>query len=124
MFTDRQLCRSLPAWPLRLVALGCAVLVGLLSLAAVSPEIHAALHGHPAEQGEHAGHRDHQGNPAASGHSCAVTLFSQGFESGCTPLLILGAPEPLFTDVIALADQVARAARAAQLPPGRGPPVG
>ncbi len=119
MFTANSPIRSLPAWPVRLVAVGCMVLVGLLSLATVSPGIHAALHGHYHETGEHAGHQDR----AEPGHTCAVTLFSQGFESGCTPLLVLGAPEPLFTDVIALADQVARAARAAQLPPGRGPPI-
>ena len=123
MFTSRQLRRPLPAWPMRLVALGCVVLVGLLSLAAVSPEIHSALHGQKQERCEHSEPNGHSETQADTGHSCAVTLFSQGFESGCTPLFVLGAPEPLFTDVIALADQVACAARAAQLPPGRGPPV-
>lgn len=123
MFTSRQLCRPLLSWPIRLVAFGCVALVGLLSLASVSPQIHAALHCRP--QGEHA-HTDHRGYPVnqvESGHSCAVTLFGQGVESGALPGLLLGAAEPLFTDVIALADQVARAARTAQLPPGRGPPV-
>ena len=123
MFTSKPLHRLLPAWPMRLVVLGCVVLVGLLSLATVSPGIHAALHGHPQGPAEHSKQQEHSGDQAVLGHSCAVTLFSQGFESGCTPLLVLGAPEPLFTDVIALADQVARAARTAQLPPGRGPPV-
>lgn len=119
MFTSNQLRRSLQAWSLRLVALGCAVLVGLLALAAVSPEIHAAFHG----SAEHHGGDEPAGPPAASDHSCAVTLFSQGFESGLTPTVALQVPESVITEVIALADQVARAARTAQLPPGRGPPV-
>lgn len=108
---------------MRLVAVGCVVLVALLSLATVSPKIHATLHGRLQGQDEHAEHRGDPANQAEPGHSCAVTLFSQGIESGGAPLLVLGVPEPLFTDVIALADQVARAARAMQLPPGRGPPV-
>lgn len=117
MFLSSQFRRSLFAWPLRLVALGCALLVGLLSFAAVSPEIHAALHG------EHAEHGKQPSNQAEPAHSCAVTFFSQGIESGLTGAVVLSVPELVITDVIALADQVARAARAVQLPPGRGPPV-
>lgn len=124
MFTAKHSRSLLPAWPMRLVALGCVVLVGLLSLAAVSPDIHAVLHGEHQDSDERAQHREHSENQAESGHICAITLFSQGIEFGCATVLVLGEPEPLFTDVIALADQVARAARAAQLPPGRGPPVG
>ena len=119
MFNPDRLRRSLPAWAMQGVALGCVALVWLLSLAVVSPEIHAALHGSV----EHHGDDEHTGQPAASDHSCAVTLFSQGFESGLTSVVVLQVPEPVITEVIVLADQVARAARAAQLPPGRGPPV-
>lgn len=123
MFTAEPLHRPMPAWPLRLVALACAVLVGLFSLGTVSPEIHAVLHDQPQDSCGHSESNGHSDTRAEPGHFCAVTLFSQGFESGCAPLVGLGAPAPLLTDVIALADQVARAARAAQLPPGRGPPV-
>lgn len=117
MLKSTQLRHSLPSWPLRFVALGCALLVGLLSFAAVSPEIHAALHGETAESCRHAP------NPAEPDHSCAVTLFSQGIGSGLTVAVVLSAPEPVITEVIALADQVVRAARAPQLPPGCGPPI-
>jgi len=123
MFTAKPYQPVLSAWPLRWLALGCVLLVGMLSLAAVSPEIHAALHGHSPAQDGHSDPTEHAGTQTETGHSCAVTLFSQGIESGCAPVLVLGAPEPLFTDVIVLADQVAKAARATQLPPGRGPPV-
>ena len=123
MFPANPLSRLLPAWPLRLVALGCVMMVGLLSLAAVSPEIHAALHHQDQGACEHEGHREHSGNQVATGHICAVTLFNQGMECGFAPVLVLDVPELLITEMIALADQVARAARAAQLPPGCGPPV-
>lgn len=119
MFIAQPTQRPMPAWPLRVVALACVVLVGLFSLATVSPDVHAVLHDQHQQSCEHAEQPVEQ---ADNGHFCAVTLFSQGFESSSTPLA-LGAPEPLIADVIALADQVARIARAAQLPPGRGPPV-
>lgn len=113
----------MPARALRFVVLGCALLVGLLSLAVVSPDIHSALHGQHQGSAEQAGQKEPSGTEGEAAHHCVVTLFSQGIESGFTPMLVLGAPEPVITEAIALADQVARAARTAAQPPGRGPPL-
>ena len=78
---------SLPTRFRRAVALLSAGTVWLLSLASVSPQLHAWLH--EAAQPEHRGcpHHQHAAPDAplpadvdqpASGHECAVTLFSHG----------------------------------------------
>ena len=52
--------------------------VWLLGLLAFSPELHAAMH-------KDADHEE---------HSCAVTLFSQGFEGAALPAVFTVAPAP------------------------------
>lgn len=115
--------RLLSAGLSRVIALLCAGLMGLLSLASVSPDVHALLHGDCHEATEPGKPDREHGHPPAPDHVCAVTLFGQGLEPGFPSAHALTAPLALCPEVLSLADQVARSARTAQLPPGRGPPL-
>jgi hypothetical protein len=92
---------------MRSMAAVCAVTVWLLGLFAASSQLHVSLHAD-------AGH---------AGHSCAITLFSQGLEDslGCADLVVTPALFPAggiaMPSVAPLCDAPDR------LPPGRGPPL-
>lgn len=86
-----------PAAPwLRVLAVVCAGMILLLSSAAVSPALHAWIHGETFEHAnahvcEHAEHDDagesDTDHAREHGHACAITLFSHGV----TPANILVA---------------------------------
>ena len=92
----------------RLVGAGCAALILLLSVLAVSPSLHQRLHRESQPE-----HED----------GCAVVLFSVGFtEAAAAAVLAVVA--------LCLAEKLARApdgvdlpAPHFQLPPGCGPPT-
>jgi len=92
----------------RLAAGGAAVLVLVLAVLAVTPALHAWLHGEKALDAD---------------DGCAVVLFAQGI----TPAL--GAALRVVAALRRLPGRIAEplapsfAAPAHQLPPGRGPPV-
>ncbi|HEY0863237.1 MAG TPA: hypothetical protein VGD97_03965 [Lacunisphaera sp.] len=92
---------------LRGVAALCALTVWLLGLFVASSQLHVALH-------TDAGH---------AGHSCAITLFSQGLEAslGCADLVVTPALFP--AGKIATLPVVWLSDTSDRLPPGRGPPL-
>jgi hypothetical protein len=98
---------SLPRPALRWVAATCAVMVWMLGLLAASPELHARVH-HDA---------DH------AGHTCAVTLFSQGLDH--PELGSALAPEPALVVVAEVIPSELLQVESVMdwLRPGRGPPV-
>lgn len=111
----------LPAWPLRLVAVVCLVLVGLLSWLAVDVHAHHVLHaavaGTPAADHAHGG-----GNPDGDA-ACVITQFL----AGATDLLVLALLALLFVRRRCVADVRAvdwrpRAAAFGWHAPGCGPP--
>jgi hypothetical protein len=77
-----------PPLAVRALALVSACMVMLLSLAAVSPELHDWLHGWHVGKADACPHHHHPGATAQHGsddsdrsdpaHDCAVTLFSHG----------------------------------------------
>ena len=66
----------------RLLALGATALVLLLTVLAVSPQLHTGLHGHhhdcPAENTQDEG--------------CVVTLFAAGVTAAPAPLVVVAPP--------------------------------
>ena len=105
----------------RLLAATVAALVLLLSVLAVSPQLHADLHacghdhGHP--------HEAPAGNPD-SDDGCVVTLFGHGITAGSAPVSLAAPPiafaAPNFSRP---AELVFSSPRYLHLP-GRGPPLG
>lgn len=92
---------------LRGVAGLCALTVWLLGLFAASSQLHVSVH-------TDAGH---------AGHSCAITLFSQGLEDslGCADLVVTPALFP--AGEIATLPVASLTDPSDRLPPGRGPPL-
>ena len=88
-------------------AAGCALLVWLLGLLAVSPGLHAALH-------SDADHAD---------HTCAVTLFSHGADEMLDAGAITVAPALLVSGDVVAASVAPVRADCRRLPPACGPPV-
>lgn len=92
---------------MRGVAAICALTVWLLGVFAASSHLHDSLH-------SDAGH---------AGHSCAITLFSQGLEEA------LGGADLVVTPALFAAGEIAPVVSASfsdtsdRLPPGRGPPL-
>jgi hypothetical protein len=92
---------------LRGVAAVCSLTVWLLGLFATSSQLHISLHADADD----------------TGHTCAITLFSQGLEDslGCADLVVtpalFRAGEIAALTVAPLIDTPDR------LPPGRGPPL-
>lgn len=93
------------AW--RGVAAVCALMVGLLGFFAASSQLHGSVHA----DADHAG------------HTCAITLFSQGLEDS------LGCADPVVTPALFPAGEIVAVTAAPvtdtpdRLPPGRGPPL-
>jgi hypothetical protein len=89
---------SVPARFLRAIASIAAGLVLLLSLSAVSPELHAWLHEHEEEHTAQTSahpceHASNSGVPVSDSddrevHQCAVTIFSQGVLSHAVALVM------------------------------------
>jgi len=85
----------------------CALTVWLLGLFVASSQLHISLHD----------------DAAHAGHTCAITLFSQGLEDS------LGHVDPVVTPALFPAGEIATVAVAPltdtpdRLPPGRGPPL-
>jgi hypothetical protein len=91
----------------RWVAAFCALAVWLLGVFAASSELHGALHA----DADHAG------------HTCAITLFSEGIENPTDCAIVAVAPA-LFPAGDACAPQAAPLTKTEdRLPPGRGPPL-
>jgi len=105
----------------RLIAELGVVLVVLLNVFAVSPELHAWLHGHePAA--EHAGPaHEPVGN---SDHECAVTLFAHGATGLMVFLLPLLAWSLTRSTVLHAGDWLAAARLRYWLVPSHAPPAG
>ena len=91
---------------LRGVAAVCALMVWLLGFFGASSQLHGAVHA----EADHAG------------HTCAITLFSQGLEHS------LGQADMVVTPALFPAGEIAAVPAAPltdtpdRLPPGRGPP--
>lgn len=85
----------------------CALLVGLLGFFAASSQLHGSVHA----DADHAG------------HTCAITLFSQGLEDspGSADLLVTPALFPAGEIAAVIAAPVTGTPD--RLPPGRGPPL-
>jgi len=109
---------ALPSRPVRWVAAWCALAVWLLGLFAVSPELHAQLHGHdgPACCNDAPA-------PEQEGHACAVTLFQQGAENPVAFAAVLVAPVSLRVETLVRVDRPGAVVADVRLAPGRGPPV-
>lgn len=92
---------------LRGVAAVCALMVWLLGFFAASSQLHGSVHA----DADHAG------------HTCAITLFSQGLEDslGCADLVVTPALFP--AGEIAAGPVVSLTDTPDRLPPGRGPPL-
>jgi hypothetical protein len=101
-----SIANAKPRPAFRWVAVFCALTVWVLGLAAASPQLHAALH-------PDADHTD---------HTCAVTLFSHGFEDGTGSTFPVCAPA-LFVEYKSTVQPASPVADVLhRLPPGRGPP--
>ena len=66
----------------RLLALGAAALVLLLTVLAVSPQLHTAFHGHS----------DDSAAANAQDEGCVVTLFAAGVTTAPAPLVVVAPP--------------------------------
>jgi hypothetical protein len=67
----------------RLLALGAAALVLLLTVLAVSPQLHTAFHGHT----------DDCAAANAQDEGCVVTLFAAGVTAAHAPLVVVAPPQ-------------------------------
>jgi len=97
----------MPAAAIRWISAFCAAMVLMLGLLAASPELHARVH-HDA---------DH------AGHTCAVTLFSQGLDHPA-----IGGELPLAPAMVIVSGLIPSEPQRIEsvtdwLLPGRGPPV-
>lgn len=90
----------------RLVGLGCALLVGMLSLAGASELLHDHVHEHER----------------SAEHSCAITLFAHGVEPAATAATPVLCPDETVVATLRLAAAVAPPAADRPLRPGRDPP--
>jgi len=110
---DRQMkAPALPpttAVPLlhRLFAAGGIALVLLLTVLAVSPELHAWLHG----------------DAAGADHECAITLFQQGVVAAATGIAVAAVVMVLLDRVATLPAKLHLALPPYWLSPGRAPPA-
>ena len=107
----------------RLLAATVAALVLLLSVLAVSPQLHADLHacGH-----DHRHSHDHE-VPASNPDSdpgCVVTLFGQGITAGPAPVLLAAPAAALVAPIFFRPSEVAVSTPYYLHQPGRGPPLG
>jgi hypothetical protein len=96
-----------PAPRFRWAAGFCALLVLALGLLAISPQLHAALHGD-------ANHQD---------HACAVTLFSHGVETAASGNCLASTPALFPAGPCAIQPALPVAEVPCRLPPGCGPPL-
>lgn len=91
---------------LRGAAAVCALTVWLLGMFAASSELHVSVHAD-------AGH---------AGHSCVITLFSQGFEDSLGRADLVVAPALFPAGGIEPVANAPLSDASDRLPPGRGPP--
>jgi hypothetical protein len=100
--------RHMPPCPaFRWVAAVCAVMVWSLGLLAASPELHARVH----RDADHAG------------HTCAVTLFSQGLDNPVAGAALPLTPNLTVSMVVMPTDPPRVECARDWLRPERGPPV-
>lgn len=116
--------RPRPGFLHRVVAAGCALAIWLLGILALSPELHARLHGHgaEAERCAHHGHEHHDDAPATD-HTCAVTLFQHGVDDPLSTVLVLAAPSARPVGEIARPGSAPRRAADLRLHFGQAPPA-
>lgn len=98
--TRRRHTTPQPTAPVRALALLLAWLVFGLTLASVSPEVHAFAHGHAGEatQGHgsaHAHDHDHDAPATDADHRCAVVLYAHG---AALPVVAVELPPPPAAD--------------------------
>lgn len=126
-----------PAFGHRVIAGGLALLTLVLGLLAVTPELHAWLHGHAhgpsagvaacghahdAHDAEHSSHSER--DPLAeSDAGCVVQLFAQGVDSGLAPLVSVRAPECVVAEAPRAPEALALAPTRYLRQPERGPPA-
>jgi hypothetical protein len=101
-------CRPRAAVPLlhRLIAVGGIALVLLLTVLAVSPRLHAWLHGQTGE----------------ADHECAVTLFQQGVMPTAVGIILAAAVLLFLSRIAALPAELHLVPPPNWLHPGRAPP--
>lgn len=107
----------------RLLAATVAALVLLLSVLAVSPQLHADLHA----CGHDHGHSHHHEVPASdfdSDPGCVVTLFGQGITAGPAPVSLATPAAALVAPIFFRPSEVAVSPPRYLHQPGRGPPLG
>ncbi len=132
-----------PALSHRVIAGGLALLTLVLGLLAVTPELHAWLHGHAhgpstgvaacghahaADDRDHAHDAEHSSHPerdplAESDAGCVVQLFAQGVDSGLAPLISVRAPECVVAEAPCAPEALALAPTRYLRRPERGPPT-
>jgi hypothetical protein len=111
-----------------------ALLTLVLGVLAVTPELHAWLHGHAhgsamsvaacghAHDANHPSHADH--DPVAdSDAGCVVQLFAQGVDSGLAPSVSVPAPEGVVAETPRAPEALALAPTRYLRQPERGPPI-
>jgi len=101
------------------LALGCAIAIWLLGIAAYSPQLHASVHGHP----EHAEGCSHEGGPASPDHACAITLFQHGVETPLSAVFVRSEPASNRTLAISWSESIPRPAADLRLHSGQAPPA-
>ena len=99
--------RIMPAPALRWAAVFCALTVWVLGLLAISPQLHATLHGDSDQQG----------------HTCAITLFNHSVDDGTAQTLVVIGPLVRLEDAVVQPMDPTVLAPRYRLLPGHAPPV-
>jgi hypothetical protein len=109
----------------RTLAVGAAALVLLLTVLAVSPQLHADLHAaDPSHAHHHGPDHSHSHDPAPSDEGCVVTLFGAGVTAAPAPLVVLAPTvRPTLAAFAPRAEIFVSSPRYLHQPE-RGPPVG
>lgn len=115
--------RPLLGW--RVLGLGCALLVALLSLASASDLLHDHVHGHDHAHA-HDSHHDshHERDEPVAEHACAITLFAHGAENPSGQATFNVAPGERAVTTLRLAQVATPEIVDRPRRPGRDPPTG
>ncbi len=98
----------------RLWALGAAALVLLLTVLAVSPQLHTAFHGHD----------DDCAAENSQDEGCVVTLFAAGVTAAPTPLVVVAPPQAHLRADFSPHSEIFVSPPRYLHQPERGPPLG
>lgn len=131
MHRSRPLSRRPAPW-LRVLAVACAGLIGLLAVATHSTDAHAWLHADAVAETAcasdqdhgHASHAHPDHEPSADAeHGCAVTLFAQGVLAAATHLETTRPIGHARAAHAVVPERIAPAASRHLLPPPHAPPA-